>query len=486
MQVRIIYNKAWYTMTTLDISQLLGSATAGQKKGMPTMNESVSVVLVTEKRGAVTQLQRMLDSEGSVGMTLVEVPGLEEVIALRIGYPMDAVVVDMTHRRPDVLEKIRWLAKAPEMPPLVVITANGACEQGLRAVQLGAQDFIDESCLTGRLLTWTVLCAIQRQRSVTAWNENQERYQALMDQAVDGVFIIDNDAIVREVSPSICAIFGVNREHIIGKNAFAVLQCENRDIMSIEGARTIDDDTIIGEHRIETEDGQVRYIEFSAKRLSSGDYHGWVRDITGRKSTEERLTNSLEQLRSSLGAMVNAMAHTVEVKDPYTAGHQRRVANLARAIATEMGMSAATVDGIRMAGVIHDLGKLSVPAEILSKPTRLSDWEFRLIKEHPQVAYDILSPIEFPWPVADIVFQHHERMDGSGYPLGLTGDDILPEARVIAVADVVEAMASHRPYRAALGTEVALQEIENFSGERYDPVVVDACLGLFRDKGFVI
>ena len=470
----------------MDIAQVLGPARAGSKKGMPTMNESVSVVLVTEKRGSVTRMQSMLDSEGSVGITLAEVPSLEEAIALRSGFPLDAVVVDMTNRRPDMLEKLKWLCASPDVPPMVIITASGACEQGLRAVQVGAQDFIDEGCLSGRSLSWTILTAIQRKRNVSGWHENQQRYQALMDQAVDGIFIVDDDAIVREVSPSVCAIFGVSRDEIIGKNAFAMLQCGAKDLMSINGSRVVDDNTIMGEHRIVTKEGDQRVVEYSAKRLSSGNFHGWVRDITGRRLTEQRLTNSLEKLRVSLGAMINAMARTVEVKDPYTAGHQRRVANLARAIASEMGMSPAVIDGIRMAGVIHDLGKLSVPAEILSKPTRLSDWEFRLIKEHPQVAYDILSPIEFPWPVADIVLQHHERMDGSGYPLGLAGDDILPEARVIAVADVVEAMASHRPYRAALGTEVALQEIENYRGERYDVAAVDACLHLFRDKGFVI
>ena len=472
-------------MTTLDMTHVRGPVRAG-KKGMPTMNESVSVVLVTEKRGYVTRMQSMLDAEGGIGITLAEVPGLEEALSLRAGFPLDAVVVDMTDRRPDTLDKLKWLCSMPDMPPMVVITAGGACEEGLRAVQVGAQDFIDEGCLSGRLLSWTILAAIQRKRGMTVWHENQERYQALMDQAVDGIFVVDANAVVREVSPSVCAIFGVNRDGIIGKNAFAMLQCDTKDFMSIEGSRIVDDDTIVGEHSIVTGDGNRRVVEYSAKRLSSGDFHGWVRDITDRRLTEERLTNSLEQLRSSLGAMINAMARTVEVKDPYTAGHQRRVANLGRAIAGEMGMSPAVIDGIRMAGVIHDLGKLSVPAEILSKPTRLSDWEFRLIKEHPQVAYDILSPIEFPWPVADIVLQHHERMDGSGYPLGLAGDDILPEARVIAVADVVEAMASHRPYRAALGTEAALREIENYRGERYDAAVVDACLHLFRDKGFVI
>jgi len=178
------------------------------------------------------------------------------------------------------------------------------------------------------------------------------------------------------------------------------------------------------------------------------------------------------------------VALTVEVKDPYTAGHQRRVGNLARAIANEMGLPQEQIEGIRMAGLIHDLGKISIPAEILSKPGRLSDFEWGMIKMHPQVGYDILGEIEFPWPVAQMVLQHHERMDGSGYPQGLAGEDILLEAKILGVADVVEAMASFRPYRPARGLDKALEEISQNRGGLYDPEVVDVCLKLFTEKGF--
>jgi putative nucleotidyltransferase with HDIG domain len=173
-----------------------------------------------------------------------------------------------------------------------------------------------------------------------------------------------------------------------------------------------------------------------------------------------------------------------EAKDPYTAGHQKRVADLARAIATEMKLPHDTIEGIRMAGSIHDIGKLSVPAEILSKPTKLTNLEFSLIKEHTRVGYEMLKNVESPWPLAQIVYQHHERMDGSGYPRNLKGDEILMGARIIAVADVVEAMASHRPYRSGLGIEAALEEIEKNKGVLYDTAVADACLRLFREKGY--
>ena len=178
------------------------------------------------------------------------------------------------------------------------------------------------------------------------------------------------------------------------------------------------------------------------------------------------------------------MVSAVEVRDPYTAGHQVRSADLARAIATEMGLPQEKIDGIRMAGSIHDIGKLSIPAEILSKPTKLTEIEFSLIKEHSRSGYEMLKDVESSWPLAEIVYQHHERMNGTGYPRNLKGDDILMEARILAVSDVVESMASHRPYRPSLGIEVALEEIENNKGTLYDNTVADVCLKLFREKGF--
>lgn len=202
------------------------------------------------------------------------------------------------------------------------------------------------------------------------------------------------------------------------------------------------------------------------------------------ESLEKMVEDRTASLRRAMEGIIQAMSLTIEFRDPYTSGHQQRVARLAKAMAMEMGLSNDQAQGIYFAGVIHDLGKISVPAEILSKPTRLSDTEFSLIKIHAQVGYDILKEIEFAWPIADIVHQHHEKMDGSGYPQGLSGEDILLDARILCVADVVEAMASHRPYRAALGIDVALEEISKNKGVFYDPKAANAVLGLFREKGF--
>jgi putative two-component system response regulator len=198
----------------------------------------------------------------------------------------------------------------------------------------------------------------------------------------------------------------------------------------------------------------------------------------------DSLQRSMKKLENAMDGIVRAIAHTVETRDPYTAGHQRRVADLAVAIAATVGFEKDKIEAVRVAASIHDLGKISVPAEILSKPSRLTVNEFNLIKEHPQVGYDILKDIEFPWEIATMVYQHHEKLDGSGYPLGLSGDDILPESRVLTVADIVEAMASHRPYRPGLGMEIALGEIDKNKGKLYDPEVSAACHALFNEKRF--
>jgi putative nucleotidyltransferase with HDIG domain len=201
------------------------------------------------------------------------------------------------------------------------------------------------------------------------------------------------------------------------------------------------------------------------------------------KSTQE-LEKSLDKMQRILMQSVTSLGTTLEKRDLYTFGHQRRVTNLATAIAKEMGFSKDQIEGISVAGNLHDIGKINVPSEILNKPGKLSDIEFALIKTHPQAGYEIVKDIEFPWPVGEVILQHHERMNGSGYPRGLAGEDILMEARIMGVADVVEAMASHRPYRPALGIDKALGEIAQNRTILYDPYASDTCLKLFREKGF--
>ncbi|MHB8137168.1 MAG: response regulator [Smithellaceae bacterium] len=242
------------------------------------------------------------------------------------------------------------------------------------------------------------------------------------------------------------------------------------------------------EYRVQLPGQPIKWVfgQSTPEKLADGSivWHGYDTDITERKLAEEYLRLTLENVNKAVSTTIHVLAAAVEVRDPYTAGHQTRAADLARAIAEEMGLPREKIDGIMMAGSIHDIGKLSVPAEILTKSSKLSNIEFALIKEHAEKGHEMLKDVESPWPLSEMVYQHHERMDGSGYPRNLKDDEILMEARILAVADVVEAMASHRPYRPSLGLPAALEEIEKNKGILYDNDVADACLKLFREKGY--
>ncbi len=241
--------------------------------------------------------------------------------------------------------------------------------------------------------------------------------------------------------------------------------------------------------RIVRPDGAVRWINgrtFPILDDKQRPYRlaGIAEDITERKRSEAEIQRQVAQLEKAMYSTIEVIATMSEMRDPYTHGHERRVAEVAAAIAGEMGLAPGRIEGVRIAGYLHDLGKIRVPAEILAKPTRLTPEEFNLVKLHPQASYEILKPLQFPWPVAEIARQHHERLDGSGYPQGLKDQEILLEAKILAVADTVEAMASHRPYRPGLGVEAALAEIQAGRGKLFEPPVVDACLRLFRQKGY--
>jgi len=307
-----------------------------------------------------------------------------------------------------------------------------------------------------------------------------------MDAAIDGMGLLDAKGQYSYLNKAHVMVYGYeNAGELIGKSwrilyDSDVLQRFDQEIMPELSRKGYWYGESIGTKK----NGHKFPQELSLTAMADGGLICVVRDITDRKHVEEERQLILESLRNAVGVTIQVMVSAVEVRDPYTAGHQIRSADLARAIATDMGLCQDKIEGIRMAGSIHDIGKLSIPAEILSKPTKLIDIEFDLIKEHAQSGYEMLKNVKSPWPLAQIVYQHHERMNGSGYPRKLKGDEILMEARIMAVADVVEAMASHRPYRPGLGIEAALEEIEKNKGILYDNAVVDACLRLFREKGY--
>jgi PAS domain S-box-containing protein/putative nucleotidyltransferase with HDIG domain len=321
----------------------------------------------------------------------------------------------------------------------------------------------------------------------------KERYRILADEAPLGIAIIGKDGNYQYLNQKFVEIFGYNLEDLpTGSDWFAKAfpdEAYREQALSawVQDLKT----SKPGESRPRTyvvtcKDDSKKIINFRPVTLQNGDQLVIYEDITARQTAEDSLKQSYEKLQKTLRGIVKALATAVEMRDPYTAGHQQQVVRLACAMAREMGLAEEQIEGLSVAGALHDIGKINIPAEILSKPGKLSEIEFEIIKTHAQVGFAILRGIDFPWPVAAVIAQHHERMDGSGYPFGLPGPDILLEARILAVADVVEAMASHRPYRPALGIEKALEEISRNRGVLYDSEVVDACIRVFTEKGFTL
>ena len=329
----------------------------------------------------------------------------------------------------------------------------------------------------------------KRKQAEEELEKEREYLLNLFENAPEGIVLCDRDQKVIQGNHAFCKMFGYSYEEICGKDLDMLVTC---DPERLEEARSITrqvlDGTSITKEGIRCrKDGTSLPVSMIGVPFRVGEeyaIYAIYRDISEKVRAEEALRSSYEKLGKALDGIITTMAKMVESRDPYTAGHQQRVSELAVAIAGEMGLSKEMIEGIRVAAVVHDVGKINIPSEILSKPGRLSDIEFRLIKSHPQSAYEILRDIEFPWPIAEIVLQHHERLDGRGYPSGLKGDQILLEARILAVADVVEAMSSHRPYRPGLGIDKALEEIISGRGTLFDEKTVDACVRLFREKNF--
>jgi PAS domain S-box-containing protein/putative nucleotidyltransferase with HDIG domain len=325
----------------------------------------------------------------------------------------------------------------------------------------------------------------ERKQAEKALRESAEQYRILTNTAMDGFLKLDLEGHILDVNKVYCDFIDYSKEELLKMTIGDIEAKETPDKVKKHLKKVTD----VGSDRFESflrrKDGRIIDVEISLTSLpQSGHILVFVRDITDRKQAEEELTRSYQQMQEMLDTAVNALASTVEMKDQYTAGHQPRVTQLACAIAEEMGFSKERIEGIRMAGLIHDIGKIMVPAEILNKPGPLTEIQYEMVKMHPRAGYEILKDIKFPWPVAQMVLQHHELMDGSGYPEGLAGEKIMVEARILTVANVIEAMVSHRPYRAAFNIKEALAEILKNKGTLYDPVVVDACRKIFTENRF--
>jgi PAS domain S-box-containing protein len=329
----------------------------------------------------------------------------------------------------------------------------------------------------------------ERKLSEAILKDSEQRFRSLIEQSIAGVFIIQ-DGKFTYVNPRFGEILGYS-------TADELLDCDPLEIIATK------DRHLVEHHLHRLRDGEIQAESYVCTALhkngtmvdvglnsSTATYQGGpaiiglMQDVSDKKVAEEQIKRYATQLQIAFMQTVGLVSTLSEMRDPYTAGHERRVAEIAVAIGKELGLDALQLEGLKVGGYLHDVGKMSIPVEILCKPGKITSIEYELIKVHPLAGYDVIKDVDFPWPVAQIALQHHERLDGSGYPQGLKGDDILFEARIMAVADVIEAMASHRPYRPGLGIEVALAEIERGSGSLYNPIVADACMRLFREKAY--
>jgi PAS domain S-box-containing protein/putative nucleotidyltransferase with HDIG domain len=322
-----------------------------------------------------------------------------------------------------------------------------------------------------------------RKKAESALKTSEERYRAIFEQAADAVILLDvNTHSIVEFNNRVCELLGYTREELskLKISDFEAVESRSETISHIESIDRQGRATFATRYKKKDKELRDMLVNATAFTIGKGRFIQFVlHDITDSKKKEEFYKYHLEQSKKIIEGTIQAMGKAIEIRDPYTAGHQRRVAKLACMIAKKMGFDEEKIESVRVASKLHDIGKIYVPAEILAKPGKLSSMEFNMIREHSRIGYEILKTEEFPWPIAKIVFQHHERGNGSGYPDGITQKNIMIEARILAVADVVEAIASHRPYRPALGLKKALVEVHDNRGKLYDKDVVNACVDLF-------
>lgn len=345
----------------------------------------------------------------------------------------------------------------------------------------------------GKVLStiYTQLDITDRKKAEEDLKKAYDELDRIFNTSGDGMRVIDKDYNVLKVNKQFCKLSKLNQEENLKKKCYEAFPGPNCHKPTCSLKQVLSGiDYIEREVTKKREDNKEILVIVSCNPLKNadGEIIGIVtnyKDITERKKAEVKLKTSYTQLQKTLNDIINTLASIVETRDPYTSGHQKRVALLAIAIAKELGLDKDKIDALSTAALIHDIGKINIPPSILARPGKISDLEYSMVKTHPQVGYDMIKSIKFPWPIADIILQHHERLDGSGYPKGLKEKDIVLEAKILAVADVVEAMASHRPYRPSLGMNKAIEEITKNRGLLYDPKIVDICRKVLFEKKFM-
>jgi len=394
----------------------------------------------------------------------------------------DVALLDYTLPGWDCREALaQLLATRPGLPVISVAGTIGE-ETAVELLKLGASDYVSKDHLArlpyavGRALE---AAADHRARldAEAALRASETRYRRMVETAAEGIIVVDEGFRVVFSNERMTSMLGYEPGALLGRHTSELHVADDLEFRHDQERRRRAGESSQYQRRFRRADGSELWVNVSASPIfdDDGRFAGslaMIADISEQRDAEGRL-------REALGGTVAAMGALVEMRDPYTAGHERRAAALVVAIGRELGLPEDEIETLDLTARMHDIGQIAVPAEILTRPGRLSTNEFTLVKAHPQVAYDILAPIDFGRPVARVILQHHERLNGSGYPAGLAGDEIMLEARVLAVADVVEAMSSHRPYRPALGVEAALAEVAAGAGRLFDAGVVAACEQVF-------
>lgn len=409
--------------------------------------------------------------------------GLEEISRLddwlNLAYP-DTGIRDALYR-----QWLQDIAKARESNEVIESPEmQMRCKDGSIRVISGNMSIADDNII----IIWSDLTDLRR--SEEALIESERRFRGMVEQTISGFYVVVDNRVAY-INPQVTEMTGWRPEDVIGHTPDEFVDEQSvKELIQAQERLSSGQRTVTININVRRKDGTILPMA-AHSTLGSWDGRSAVvailEDLTERTRAEEKIRNYVRQLETSMRSALEACAKMVELRDPYTAGHQDRVGKIASAISREMGWSEKDCNAMELMGLVHDIGKVAVPAEFLTKPTRLSAYEFEIIKNHAQAGYEILKGLQFEeTPVAEIVRQHHERMDGSGYPQGLKGDQILPEARVLAVADVLESMASYRPYRPALGIDKALEELEKNSGRLYDAEAVAALVRLVREKHYAL
>ena len=361
-------------------------------------------------------------------------------------------------------------------------------EYAMKDEEKSKEQLINELAETRRRIEELQASESKRRQTEKALRESEERYQNLIQQSVEAIYMFDPETkCILEANNAFTNFLGYAPAEVTKLLLYDFIAHDRENIDEYVRQILTSGAIIIGERVWRRKNGSTIDVQSTANKIRQGGKDICfvvARDITERKRAEEAIRESSQKLQRNIEGTVQVMAKMVEIWDPYTSGHQRRVTQLACAIAKEMNLSEERIESIRIAGFLQDIGKITIPEKILSKPNKIDKNELDIVRGHVQVGYEILKEVEFDRLVTQVVLQHHERMDGSGYPKGLAGDEILLEARILGVADVVEAMASHRPHRPALSIKKVLVEIFKQRCTLFDPNVVDACLKVFIEKGF--